>query len=716
MRGVYLSLALATVAVTLPAPADAQQVRAGVEFRANTVTANIQRRPDVHIQANGDFVVAWTGVNPLDPNAYGAFGQRYDVTGAPIGGEFRINSYTPSFQFRPVVASDAKNNFVVVWSSYLQDGDQYGVYAQRYAANGTPSGAEFRVNTFTGGGQGASYYFLEQNHAVSMAPNGNFVVVWGSYDANQDGDGPSVHGQRFSAAGVALGTEFQINTYTGGYQFGPTVAMNADNSFVVVWSTVDGSGYGIAGRRYDTAGAPIGAEFTVPDSTAATLQQAPVVRAAVDRSFVVTWAESGNMVGKKFSAAGTPVGAQFQVNTSAAGADPFYGYAFGMDRRGNFIVNWNNHPGAAPPDIGGRRFLATPAAREPESTVNLFTTGTQNEEAVTADYVGNVISTWTDGARDGGGQGVYAQRFGGLRPSALAVDTAGNRVLDPGETVVMTPSWRNVNGAAQTFGGALSAFTGPAGFTYTITDGTANYGTVANGAVGPCTDCYGVQVSNPPTRPATHVDSSAWESITPDTQGQQKEWVLHIGRSFTDVPPTGFYRFIETLLHNNITGGCTATTYCPLSNTTRDQMSVFVLVAKEGAGYVPQACSGTPMFADVPITNPFCRFIEELARRGVVGGCGGGNYCPTQTVNRDTMAVFVLRTLEPTLTPPPCAPPNLFLDVPETSPFCRWVEELANRAIVTGCGGGNYCPTAPVTREQMGVFISATFGLTLYGI
>ena len=79
------------------------------------------------------------------------------------------------------------------------------------------------------------------------------------------------------------------------------------------------------------------------------------------------------------------------------------------------------------------------------------------------------------------------------------------------------------------------------------------------------------------------------------------------------------------------------------------------------------------------------------------------------------MAVFVLRTLDPALIPPACVPPNVFGDVPETSPFCRWIEELARRGVVTGCGGGNYCPTAAVTREQMGVFISATFGLTLYG-
>jgi hypothetical protein len=79
------------------------------------------------------------------------------------------------------------------------------------------------------------------------------------------------------------------------------------------------------------------------------------------------------------------------------------------------------------------------------------------------------------------------------------------------------------------------------------------------------------------------------------------------------------------------------------------------------------------------------------------------------------MAVFVLRTLDPALNPPAGSPPNMFTDVPETSTFCRWIEELARRGVVTGCGGGNYCPGSPVSREQMGVFLAGTFGLTLYG-
>ena len=79
------------------------------------------------------------------------------------------------------------------------------------------------------------------------------------------------------------------------------------------------------------------------------------------------------------------------------------------------------------------------------------------------------------------------------------------------------------------------------------------------------------------------------------------------------------------------------------------------------------------------------------------------------------MAIFVLRTLDPALNPPACTTP-MFADVPASSPFCRWIEELARRGVVTGCGGGNYCPTANVTREQMGVFLAVTFGLKLYGL
>jgi hypothetical protein len=300
--------------------------------------------------------------------------------------------------------------------------------------------------------------------------------------------------------------------------------------------------------------------------------------------------------------------------------------------------------------------------------------------------------------------------------AALVVDAAGNGVYQPNETVVVAPSWMNTGASAVALTGALTNHTGPAGPVYTIPDGAADYGTVAAGATASCTttgNCYSV-ANTTATRPATHWDSTADETVNPG--GLTKTWTLHVGNSFSDVPASNpFYRFIETLLHKSVTGGCTATQYCPANPTTREQMAVFVLIAKEGAGYTPAACGATPMFTDVPASSPFCRFIEELARRGVVGGCATGLYCPSNPTTREQMSVFVLRTLDPALNPAACGTP-VFTDVPASSPFCRWIEELVRRGVVTGCGAGTYCPTNPVTREQMGVFLTVTFSLVLYGL
>src|SRR5207245_7451798 len=52
-----------------------------------------------------------------------------------------------------------------------------------------------------------------------------------------------------------------------------------------------------------------------------------------------------------------------------------------------------------------------------------------------------------------------------------------------------------------------------------------------------------------------------------------------------------------------------------------------------------------------------------------------------------------------------------FADVPVGHPFHRFVEALVAAGITGGCGNGNYCPDAPITRGQMAVFLSAALGL-----
>jgi hypothetical protein len=185
---------------------------------------------------------------------------------------------------------------------------------------------------------------------------------------------------------------------------------------------------------------------------------------------------------------------------------------------------------------------------------------------------------------------------------------------------------------------------------------------------------------------------------------------------FLDVPAGHDYRqFVGKVAGNGITTGCGNGNYCPDNNVLRNEMAVFLLLANDGSTYQPPGATG--MFCDVPYTDGFAPWIEELARRGVTGGCGVGacpsavNYCPTNPVTREQMAVFLLVTLEGTdFQPPACGIP-MFTDVPASSPYCRWIEELARRGIAGGCGGTNYCPLRAVTRGEMAVFLVGTFGL-----
>jgi S-layer homology domain len=318
-----------------------------------------------------------------------------------------------------------------------------------------------------------------------------------------------------------------------------------------------------------------------------------------------------------------------------------------------------------------------------------------------------------------GCQGVTYNYVQGVAPSTLMVDAAplgsdGNLVFEPGETVVVTPGWRNSTGSPQSYTGAASSFTGPdaPGLAYSITDTSADYGTVPTGTTADCAaatgDCYRLAITTPPVRPAQHWDTTFHEQLS---TGETKTWTLHIGDSFADVPRANpFYPFIETIFHRGVTTGCGATTYCPGSPTTREQMAAFLL---RGRGEFDPPPPATQRFLDVPPTNPFYRFIDRLAVLGITFGCGGGSYCPGAPISREQMAAFIIRALGEFDPPQPAT--QRFLDVPPTNPFYRFIERMAVLGITSGCGGGNYCPTDPVTREQMSVFLSEAFGLTLYG-
>lgn len=166
----------------------------GSEFQVNSDPPGFYTypfEPAVSADASGNFVVVWSDYYHDGGAADDLFGQRFDAAGDPVGGEFRVNTYTPSFQYGAAVAADGSGNFVVAWHSYGQDGSYRGVFGQRYDAGGNAVEEEFQANTYTMGDQTAP--------AAAMDPSGKFVVVWTS--------GGDVFGQRYLGPVFADGFE-----------------------------------------------------------------------------------------------------------------------------------------------------------------------------------------------------------------------------------------------------------------------------------------------------------------------------------------------------------------------------------------------------------------------------------------------------------------------------------------------------------------------------
>jgi hypothetical protein len=387
------------------APAHAQ-MRIGPEFQVNTYTTFVQTEPDVAALADGGFVVVWYSSNQVGTGR-DVFGQRYDAWGGRVGGEFRVNTYTTSQQYGAAVAADPQGNFVVVWHSN-QDGDNFGIFGQRFDAAGTPQGAEFRVNTYTTGGQGAP--------DVAARPTGDFVVVWRGAGP---GDPHGVFARRFDSGGAALGGEFRVNEWTTSAQSYPSVAADGGGAFVVAWDSVLPGTTAVIARRYDAFGGAEGPEFQVNTEAANdSAEYRPAVSRNAAGEFVVVWRTvfyqnatfHRDISGQRFDAAGVPDGPEFRLNTFTTGDQGRA--AMAMAPGGNFVATWTS-PAQDGSSYGvfGRHLQRPGGPAGAEFQVTAYTTSVQNYSAIAMHPNGEFMVAWTSFGRDGDNSGVFGQRF-----------------------------------------------------------------------------------------------------------------------------------------------------------------------------------------------------------------------------------------------------------------------------------------------------------------
>ena len=393
----------------LHAFAIANVVTSGSEMLVNTTTTGSQYKSRIAVDADGDYVVAWSSYGQ-DGSGYGIYAQRYNAAGIAQGGEIHVSTFTLNWQHQAAVAMDADGDFVIAWQSHLQDGDGYGIYAQRFNSAGIPQGGEFRVNSYTSNNQ--------EKPSVAMDANGDFVVTWSSY--GQDGSFGGIFAQRYNAAGESQGTEFQVNATSNNRQESPVVAMDGDGDFVIAWQWAgrDGSLYGIYAQRFNAAGIRQGAEFRVNSYTTGS-QNSPAIAMDAAGDFVITWTSEGGQDGdgdgvyaQRFNAAGFAIGNEFPVNTFTAESQRYSAVA--MDADGDFIVTWTSYGNQGGEICGtyAQRYSEAGIAQGGEFRVNTYTADLQKFSTVAMDAAGDFVMTWSSQAQDSAwGMGVYSQRY-----------------------------------------------------------------------------------------------------------------------------------------------------------------------------------------------------------------------------------------------------------------------------------------------------------------
>jgi hypothetical protein len=292
-----------------------------------------------------------------------------------------------------------------------------------------------------------------------------------------------------------------------------------------------------------------------------------------------------------------------------------------------------------------------------------------------------------------------------------------NGILEPGETVVVEPTWHTTPSTQNV--AVTSAGIYPWGNYYGFRDFAFSYD-VSTG-VSDCWSvgrCYGVfMVPQYATNRPVHSDIQFNETNLATAQPTPGSPVtIHVGKSFTDVDINHWaYAGVESILHAGLDGGCGGALFCPGNTVSRGDVAKWLMKAEHGAAYQAPSCTAAP-FTDVPCSHPMASWIGQLKAEGLTTGVGGGNYAPDAPLSRAEAAVFLLKTkLGTAYVPPACNPDFGDVVCGGASPHwaAAWISDIKTRGISGGCGLTEFCPNDPVDKAQAASLFAKTFNLRI---
>ena len=325
------------------------------------------------------------------------------------GAEFQVNTTTRGSQRDPKVAVDGDGGFVVIW----RDNSEIGpILLQSFDGAGRRRGGERPASTAAAPGA---------EGVLAMHESGEFVVAWTAreygYRAYR-----GIYGQRHDRSGKPLGDGFSVDTdgqsYSGD-QTSAALAARADGGFVAVWAShaLGARGPDVTGQRFDAAAVPIGGEFRANAQRG--YHARPAVATAGAGDFVAVWQSDSqgtgpdagyDIFGQRFDGAARRAGAEFRVNTHTPDHQIAPAAAMAVD--GSFVVVWQSEgQDGGGEGVFGQRFSESGDPLGAEFQVNLHTEGSPGDPAVAIGPGGDFFVAWSSRDQDGSGSGVFGRWF-----------------------------------------------------------------------------------------------------------------------------------------------------------------------------------------------------------------------------------------------------------------------------------------------------------------
>ncbi len=353
------------------------------------ISSDVSDKLDPRVTINEEIIVTWTDYRENNPDIYG---QRFNLSGVPQGSNFKINNDgASSYQDFPAIGMDSTGNFVIIWYDYRNGSrgpyNDPDIYGQKYNKSGEPCGSNFRIND--DGTQHAQLF-----PSLSMNRNGNFIVVW---QDNRQGT-HHIYGQKYNEFCQPTGVNFKASSISGSNAW-PGVCINDSGTTVVVWQNYNYSYCSVWGQRYNLAGEPLGGNFKI-HSDVESEKMLPCAGISSSGSFVVVWIDYRSTSGgvglyaQRYDEFGNPLGENFKVSDTTSPNWSFSSIA--MHKSGSFIICWMDTRNEDW-DIYAQIYdsLGTPLDKNFRVNDDVGSSE-QNNPSVAIDELGRFIVTWTD--------------------------------------------------------------------------------------------------------------------------------------------------------------------------------------------------------------------------------------------------------------------------------------------------------------------------------